>query len=95
MEEKRLTSQEWRDHIKADEDFQNRMSHVLFGNKEMEEIGLIQMNKEMYDILISAKNVKGFFGNIGEIGKWVLIIVGIIAAVKTLVPSLIAWFAQK
>jgi hypothetical protein len=95
MEEKRLTTEEWREHIESDEIFQGEIKHILYGNKDMQEMGLIEMNKEMYKILTQAKNVKGFFGGIGSFGKWVFLVVGMIAIFKVWGAALVAWFISN
>lgn len=68
--------------IKTMKEMLETHERALFGDEKLGELGLIRMNKEMYDILIASKNVTGMFGKVGAIGKWVFVIVGILGILK-------------
>lgn len=81
------------DHLKSDEAFQEKINRVLFGDEN--NMGMVAENKEMYKILTSARNVGGFFGGVGDIGKWVFIIVGIIGLFKGWWIGLLTYLVTK
>jgi len=47
------------------------LMRVMFGDKETDEIGQIEMVKEIYSILTSAKNLIKFLDIFGALIKWV------------------------
>lgn len=69
-------------HIKDEEAKFSVYERVLFGDKQLGEIGMKDKVDEMHDILIASRNVTGFFGKIGGFGKWVFVIVGLVGLLK-------------
>lgn len=58
------------------------MMRVIFGDKDLKELGMKDKVDAMYDILIQIKGVSGFFGGIGGWLKWLIIIAGVIGIIK-------------
>lgn len=89
----RRNDKEWLDHLKRDEEFENKISRILFG--ENEEIGMKQKVDEMHSLLVQAQNVKGFFSSVGSFGKWIIAIAAMILVIKTWGASLLLWLHIK
>lgn len=69
------------EHLKADEEFQAKINRVIFGD-DVNEKGMKDKVDEMHDILVSARNVGGFFSGFGGTLKWLLIIGAVIGLLK-------------
>jgi len=65
------------------------LMRVMFGDKETGEIGQIEMVKEIYSILTSAKNLIRFMDKFGTLIKWVAGIGLAIALLKGWVAGLL------
>ncbi len=52
------------DHMASDKQFQDKIEHVLFGNKEIGEMGMKDKVDKMYELLIQSRGVLGFFTGI-------------------------------
>lgn len=102
QEERRVTHNEWKDHLKEDEefqrktlDFENKIVHVLFGDEKSEEVGMKAKVDEIHALLTQAKAVGGFFGGIKSIAGWLLVIGALIALLKGWLGALVAWVIIK
>ena len=69
------------DHIKTDEDFQEKINRVIFGDDPNDK-GMKQKVDEMHDILISARNIGGFFTSVKGVFGWLLILGAFVALIK-------------
>jgi hypothetical protein len=83
MEHKVKTLEEtMKDHILKEEAKFAAYDRAIFGDKELGQKGLIEMNREMYDLLMGARHVGGFFGGLkGSLG-WLLLIAAVVATLK-------------
>jgi len=69
------------EHLKSDEEFQAKINRVIFGD-DINEKGMKAKVDDMHDILISMRNVGGFFNGIGGTLKWLLVVGAIIGLLK-------------
>lgn len=69
------------DHIKVDEEFQEKINRVLFGD-DVNEKGMKDKVDEMHSILMQVQNVGGFFSGIKGVLGWLLILGAFIALIK-------------
>jgi len=58
------------------------MMHVMFGNKELNELGMKDKVDAMYKILTNVESVSNVFGTVLGWLKWLLIIAAITGVVK-------------
>lgn len=82
-----------KNHLENDEQFQRRINVVLFGDEN--NLGMVKENKEMYEILTSARNVGGFFNSVGNFSKWVFVIVALIGLLKGWWIGLLTYLISK
>jgi|CXWL01.1.fsa_nt_gi hypothetical protein len=101
MDEHRLTSEEWINHLKKDEEFQeaqlnfnDKVERVLFGD-DINELGMKAKVDEMHELLTQAKNVGGFFGSIGGFGRWIFTIIALISMFKLWGISILSLLGNK
>ncbi len=82
------------DHLLEDKKFQDKINRVLFG-EDVNDKGMKDKVDEMHAILISAKNVTGFFGSLKNIFAWILVLGALIALFRGAFSSLIIYFTAK
>ena len=58
------------------------MMRVIFGDKELGELGMKEKIDEVHSILTQIKGVSGFFTGVGTWLKWFLVIAGVIGIIK-------------
>lgn len=84
-----------KEHIDKEDNLMKLHHRVLFGDQELDEMGLIKQNKEIYDILTSVKNVNKFIGGFGATLKWLLIIGAVIGLIKGWFAGIVAYIAHQ
>ena len=82
------------EHIRFDEEFQDKINHVIFG-LDPNEKGMKDKVDEMHDILIQARNVGGFFTGIKGVMGWLIVLGALVALFKGWVTALIAYLVSK
>lgn len=81
--------------IEEIEKFQSKVSHLLFGDKELGEIGMKEKVDEIHQLLTQARTVRDFFGGFRGPVTMLLLIGGFIALFKTFGGALIGWLTLK
>ena len=71
------------------------MMRVIFGDKELGEIGMKNKVDDMHDILVSIKNVSIFFSGVGSILKWLIIIAAVIGIIKGWWAGVVGYLLNK
>lgn len=67
---------------KAYQEEHELMMRVLFGDKELGEMGMKEQVDAIYAVLMQIKSVNGFFSGIGTFIKYLLVVAGFIVVIK-------------
>ena len=71
------------------------IKRVIFGDEESGEQGMKSKIDEVHEILVSFKNVKGFFNGLGGWFKFLLVVGAVIALMKGWLAGLVAYLIDK
>jgi hypothetical protein len=55
---------------------------ALFGDEKLGIKGVVEMNREMYELLMNTRHVGKFFGGFKGVLGWLLLIAAVIATLK-------------
>ncbi len=80
-------------HILVDEEFQNKINRVIFGDDPNEK-GMKEKVDDMHKILISAQNIGGFFNGIKGILGWLILFGAVLVLLKGWFIGLFAYITR-